>query len=376
MLPSTDRWKRLEMLFYQCLELPAEERSAWLAESCSDDTELRREIEGLLEEAAAPMDFLKQPVFEAARTVLAEPARDELAPGTTLNRYQIISLLATGGMGQVYLAKDTQLKRQVVLKILKPTFPKDETGLRRFEREAHAASALNHPNILTIHEFCKLDGLHFIASEYVEGVTLRKKLSNGPLDLNTTVNISIQIASALDVAHAAGIIHRDIKPENVMVRNDGLVKILDFGIAKLMPRQLTAGAAVPSASTKPGILMGTAAYMSPEQAKGEALDARTDLFSFGIVLYEMTTGALPFPGDNAGMMLEKILMRKPTAPILLNAAVPANLDSIINKALEKDRSRRYQRASDIRSDLQRLQQSAGASGFWRTLLRRVGWPRQ
>ena len=359
MLPSPDRWKRLEALFYESLELKSEARAVFLEESCGPDTQLRKEVEALLEEVEAPMDLLQQPVLEAARSLVDGAPAQDLAAGTTLDHYRILSLLARGGMGQVYLAEDTTLKRKVALKILAPAYLQDEHGLRRFEREARAASALNHPNIVTIYGCGHVDDLHFIVSEFVDGTTLRHKLSNGRLALNTTLEVAIQIAGALEVAHSAGIIHRDIKPENVMVRNDGLVKILDFGIAKLsrarILRQTTD--ARPSSITQPGVLMGTVAYMSPEQAVGKELDARTDLFSFGVVLYEMTTGEPPFPGETAGAVLEKILTQRPAVPPLLNTGIPANLEDIINKALQKDRTLRYQHAAEMHADLQQLKQA-------------------
>jgi len=359
MLPSPDRWKRLEALFYESLELKPEARAAFLEESCGPDKQLREEVEALLQELEAPMDLLQQPVLEAVRGLVGDATPRDLAPGTNLNHYRILSLLATGGMGRVYLAEDTALKRKVAVKVLAPAYLHDEHGLRRFQREAEAASALNHPNIVTIYGCGHVDELHFIVSEFVDGTTLRQKLSNGRLDLNTTLDIAIQIAKALEVAHSAGIIHRDIKPENVMVRNDGLVKVLDFGIAKLSRarrlRQTTD--AQPSSITEPGVLMGTVAYMSPEQATGKELDARTDLFSFGVVLYEMTTGEPPFPGQTVGVVLEKILTQRPAVLPLLNSDIPVNLGEIVNKALQKNRTLRYQHATEMRADLQQLKQA-------------------
>jgi eukaryotic-like serine/threonine-protein kinase len=280
------------------------------------------------------------------------------------------SLFAIGGMGQVYLAEDTTLKRRVALKVLPPEFTDDEHALECFGREALAASALNHPNIVTIHECGQADGQRFIVSEFVDGSTLREKLANGRLELNTILDIAIQIASAPDAAHCAGIIHRDIKPENVMIRGDGLLKVLDFGIAKLSrPRDLDFqmdGAR--TSVTKPAMLIGTAAYMSPEQAIGKELDARTDLFSFGVVLYEITTGVSPFSADTTGGILEHILTHAPAAVTQLNPEAPTKLEEIINKALEKDRALRYQHASEMRADLQRLKRDSESGKGTATLV--------
>jgi eukaryotic-like serine/threonine-protein kinase len=230
---SPDRWRRLEALFYEALELNPEARTEFLDKSCDGDAELRKEVETLLASAEKPMDFLEKPVLEAAQRMVGDASPANIVPGTRLAHYEIISLIGAGGMGEVYLAEDIRLRRKVALKMLAPELTRDERGLRRFEHEAHAASALNHPNILTIHEFGQADGLHFIASEFIEGVTLRQRLVNGRLELNVAIEIGIQIAGALAAAHACGIVHRDIKPDNVIVRTDGIVKVLDFGIAKL-----------------------------------------------------------------------------------------------------------------------------------------------
>ncbi len=239
-----------------------------------------------------------------------------VALGTQLAHYKIISLLGSGGMGEVYLAEDMRLRRKVALKMLLPELTADERGLRRFEQEAHAASALNHPNILTIYEFGQADGLHFIASEFVEGVTLRQRLQSGKLELNAATDIAIQIANALAAAHARGIIHRDIKPENVIIRSDGIVKVLDFGIAKLSARRaeqaLRRSATVLAISeTEPGMIRGTVKYMSPEQARGIVVDARSDIFSLGSVIYEMVTGRAAFAGDTASDVIAEILKGDP-----------------------------------------------------------------
>jgi Tol biopolymer transport system component len=367
---SRDRWKWLDAIFYRCLELPPEARSAFLDQNCGSDHELRKELEALLQEVEEPIDSLQLPVLEAAHALIGHSERTTLASGTRLDHYEIISLLAIGGMGQIYLAEDTTLQRRVALKVLPLEFTDDEHALQRFGREALAASALNHPNIVTIHECGQADGLRFIVSELVEGSTLREKLANGRFELNAILDIALQIASALDAAHSAGIIHRDIKPENLMVRRDGLLKVLDFGIAKLSrPRGLnlpTDGAR--TSVTKPAMLIGTAAYMSPEQATGKELDARTDLFSFGVVLYEITTGVSPFSADTTGAILERILTHPPAAVTQLNPEAPKELEEIITKALEKDRALRYQHASEMRADLQRLKRDSESGKGTATLV--------
>ena len=214
---SSDRWRRLEALFYEAVELKTEARAEFLDERCGGDTELRKEVEALLDSAEKPMDFLEKPVLDAAQNLMEQDHRDSIAPGTRLAHYEIISMLGAGGMGEVYLAEDMHLRRKVALKMLAPELTRDERGLRRFEQEARAASALNHPNILTIHEFGQANGMHFIASEFIDGATLRQRLAKGRLELNAAVEIAIQIASALAAAHASGIVHRDVKPENVIV---------------------------------------------------------------------------------------------------------------------------------------------------------------
>src|SRR3984893_15208425 len=315
--PSSERWRRLEALFHQALELNTEARAAFLDQNCGTDTELRKELEGLLESAEQTMDFLQKPVLHAAQSIMNDDRNHNLiAPGTELAHYKIISMLGAGGMGEVYLAEDQRLRRKVAIKLLAPELTRDERGLRRFEHEAHAASALNHPNILTIYEFGQADGVHFIASEFVEGATLRQKMAVGRLDLNTAVDIEIQIASALSAAHACEIVHRDIKPDNVIVRTDGIVKVLDFGIAKLGQRRVEGtihrgGLTATSSISEPGMVMGTAKYMSPEQARGIAVDARSDIFSLGSVIYELVTGRAAFEGQTASDLIAEILKVDP-----------------------------------------------------------------
>nr|MBA3765484.1 serine/threonine-protein kinase [Acidobacteriota bacterium] len=356
---TTERWQQIKEIFHAALEHEAGERVAFLVEACAGDKSLRSEIESLIAAHEKDGSFIDSPAYEVAAQILTDDP-DGSRAGQRLGSYLILSMLGRGGMGEIYLAKDERLRRQVALKLLPTQFTKDADRLRRFEQEARAASALNHPNIITIHEIGEIDSLHFIATEFVEGETLRERLSPTRLDLVETLRIVIQVGDALAAAHSAGIIHRDIKPDNIMLRPDGYVKVLDFGLAKLVEqRSLASNSESPTrrqVNTSPGMVMGTASYMSPEQARGEEVDARTDIWSLGVVLYEMLSGRVPFEGTTISHVIVNILEKEPAWPVQSSREAPAELDWIVKKALRKDREERYQTARELLGDLRSLKQ--------------------
>ena len=353
MLHSPQRWKQIESLFHESLTVPAALRAGFLEERCAGDAALQTEVETLLEFEAAPMDLIEQPVINAAHDFATGSAGRRVSRGDVIGHYEIVSFIGAGGMGQVYLAQDTMLGRKVALKVLVPALANDERGLQRFEKEARAASALNHPNILTIYEFGQVDRLHFIASEYVDGPTLRQMLTGHGLPLETAIDIALQISKALEAAHASGIVHRDIKPENIMVRGDGLVKVLDFGIVKLIESQSRPATmlTVPLSISQEGLVIGSARYMSPEQARGLEVDRRSDIFSLGAVLYEMIAGKAAFDGATISDVIAEILKGTPESLGEIAPETPAELQEIVGKATIKDCESRYQTAKEMADDL-------------------------
>src|SRR5262245_9490959 len=377
---TPERWNKLEALFNEALELQGEARSAHLTKVCGDDRRLRDEAEKLIaahEMEGSFIDSIDSPIL-AEIAGLTGASRIETPVGRRIGPYQVTSQIARGGMGEVFLAEDIRLERKVALKVLLAAFTQNPERVRRFEREAKAASALNHPNILTIHEIGEADGAHYIVSEFVEGETLRERMRRGPLSMAAALDVARQVAGALAAAHAAGIAHRDIKPENVMARPDGLVKVLDFGLAKLTEMRIAdCGLRIEEAemlartsqdipqsairnphSTEPGVVMGTVSYMSPEQARGEKVDHRTDIFSLGVMLYEMLAGRRPYAGATPGETIAAVLRDEPPELSETNAKVGSHLEKIVRRCLEKKPERRFQSARDLAFALETL---SGAS---------------
>ena len=350
-MSSSQRWNEIDRVFAAALELSPSAQAAFLDQACAGDQELRQEVESLLAHDLAESLVRGETGGEATR--LFSKALGVELKDKVIGPYQILRELGTGGMGCVYLAHDRRLNRPVAVKLLSNYNMAAAERLRRFRQEALAASALNHPNILTIYEIGEADGKNFIATEFVDGSTLSKRIDTGPLAVTESLDLGIQIASALSAAHAAGIIHRDIKPANVMVRIDGFVKVLDFGIAKYVQVNSDNASGASAVETAPGAVMGTAAYMSPEQARGASVDARTDLWSLGAMLYEMVSGSRPFLGDTAIDVMAAVIERQP--PLFSTyLAVPDSLAAIVFKALQKNREARYQTANELLTDLKEL----------------------
>jgi len=355
---TPERWRQVDDLFHLALEREAGLRAAFLAQVCEGDHPLRKEVESLLSFHEQAQSFIETPASDLAAELLARKHR--LRAGQNIGHYRITGLLGAGGMGEVYLTEDLRLGRRIALKLLPARFTNDRDRLRRFQQEARAASALNHPNILTVHEI-ELDGdLRYIATEFIDGQTLTQQMAHGPMHLSQTLDVAIQVASALDAAHAAGIVHRDIKPENVMLRTDGYVKVLDFGLAKLTEApaiEIESEEAAQSAiTTTPGIVMGTPRYMSPEQARGLEVDSRTDIFSLGVMIYEMVAGRAPFDGATTSDVIAAILKDEPQPLTRYAPEAPVELERVVKRALAKDRGDRYPTARELSGDLQRLKE--------------------
>ena len=352
------RWMTVKRIHQAVLERDAADRAAFLEEACAGDEALRREVESLLAFQDAADSFMESPALEVVARSVTE---DDSVPlvGRTLGHYEVQSLLGTGGMGEVYLARDPRLERQVALKILPRALALDEDRLRRFTREAKAASALNHPNVATIHDIGEHDRVHFIVMEYVEGQTLADKAGGRPLRPPEILEIGVQIADALDAAHAKGITHRDVKPANVMLTSGGRVKVLDFGIARTAEAESPGarGAVNTDAETTVGMVIGSVPYMSPEQVLGREVDYRSDLFSLGVVLYELATGTLPFAGATAKETMELILNAAPEPVTALNSDIPRELERVTLKCLQKDANRRYSSAGELLAELTLLRRA-------------------
>ena len=350
-----ERNRQVDQVFQAALDLNPTERAAFLDEACAGDPELREEVEALLSSDEQGGSFIELPAIEIAPEIVAHDHRTSFV-GQTIGTYRIEAELGKGGMGEVFLAHDSGLRRKVALKFLPAFSTTDKSRLHRFQQEAHATSGLNHPNILTIYELGRFDERHFIATEFVDGETVRQRLLGGRMRIEEALKVADQIASALAAAHEAGVIHRDIKPENVMVRRDGIVKVLDFGLAKLVNPHVEDPEAKTRTllKTEPGTVMGTAQYMSPEQARGLEVDSRTDIWSLGVILYEMVCGKAPFAGPTTSDVLVAILDREPLPPNSTESELTPELWRIIKKALCKDREQRYQTIQDLLVDLRSL----------------------
>jgi serine/threonine protein kinase/Flp pilus assembly protein TadD len=395
----TPRLRQIERLYHAALEHDESEWGTFLDAECTGDDDLRREVDSLLTYSKYSEGFIESPALEAIAKELASGQSQEQAwrdyaasvqnlEGATISHYEVISHLATGGMGVVYKAKDTRLGRIVALKFLPESFTHNPYALSRFHREARTASSLNHPNICTLYEVGEHDARPFMVMEYLDGRSLQEVISDQPMETDRLLQLAVEIADAMETAHGEGVIHRDIKPANIIVTRRGHAKVLDFGVAKLRPQTriaakerlrrspLTATAAVDEEYCDPiltshGTTIGTVSYMSPEQARGEELDARTDVFSFGVVLYEMATGQQAFSGSTIAAVLHAILTEQPRLPLELNPALPQGLEPIICKALEKDRAARYQSATEMLTDLTALKDSLRVDTNRRAKLGRV-----
>jgi eukaryotic-like serine/threonine-protein kinase len=354
---KAERWKKVSDLFQSAVERAPEERAAFLDEACQNDEGMRREVESLLTSHERATNFIEIPAFEAAPELVTNDRAGALV-GKVVGHYRIESLIGVGGMGEVYLARDERLGRKAALKLLPESLTTDETQLSRFKNEARTASSLNHPNILTVYEIGAQGNRQFIATEFIEGVTLRASIARGRINPHAALEIAVQVASALAAAHEAGVVHRDIKPENIMLRPDGYAKVLDFGIAKLTEQRLASdkrtGETTVVLQTRQGLVLGTARYMSPEQARGQKMDARSDIWSLGVVLYEMVGGSPPFRGETPSDCIASILTTEPPPLSGVLPDVPLKIESILQKALRKNSDERYQTIKEMLADLRIL----------------------
>lgn len=361
---TPERWQKVEAILQDALDRPPHERASFLDQAFSDDDDLRNETATLIAAHDDAGNFIEQPALvQDARIVLGHQLGNNI--GREIGGYRIIDCLGAGGMGEVYLAEDSRLDRLVALKLLPAFFASDDERLARFQREARTASALNHPNILTIHEVGEADSIRFIATEFIDGQTIQELIARRELTLSEILDIATQIVSGLATAHAAGIVHRDIKPDNIMRRGDGLVKILDFGIAKLLEVPVSDAPAGPAMFTETGAVIGTVGYMSPEQARGLAIDERSDIWSFGVVLYQMLTHRLPFSGATRMDTLVEILEREPLPLLPAGADCSPELQSLvqlIGKTMRKKREDRFQTALELQDDLKRVRQRLDSAG--------------
>lgn len=358
---TPESMQQLEELFHEAVGLEPSERAEFMSRARKSNPQLAAAVESLIAAHEQPDSLIDSPAFEAAAEMIAD-TQPALVAGQVVGHYQIVAPLGKGGMGEVYLASDAKLDRRVALKLLPTEFTDHKDRLRRFIQEAKTASSLNHPNIITIYEIGQAEGAHFIATEFIDGETLKQLAAHTRMTLPEILDVSMQAANALQAAHAAGIVHRDIKPENIMLRPDGYVKILDFGLAKLTEKSdqsKTAGSEIDTmvkAHTNPGTVLGTVKYMSPEQARGKVLDQRTDVFSLGVVMYEMAAGRMPFTGATNIDTLVSILEKEPPPLDLTWPEVPAEFQRIVSKALRKDREERYQTIKDLLIDLKNFKE--------------------
>jgi serine/threonine-protein kinase len=358
---ADDNWQKVREVFDAALQQKPEERQSYINQVCSDDKTLLMEIESLFSSFDRAEDFMETPAVATVADII-EPETKTLESGKCFAHYEVIKQIGTGGMGKVYLAQDKKLYRKVAVKILNERFSQDRSNLRRFIHEAKAASALNHPNILVIHEIGETDETHYIVSEFIKGETLREVLIKSQMSLAEVLEISIQIANALTTAHGAHLIHRDIKPENVMIRPDGLVKVLDFGLAKLIEEKNKSFLELRESSgkrsqTAEGIILGTVNYMSPEQAKADRVDERTDIFSLGVVIYEMLTGRTPFAGNSMSETSANLIYDEPAPLSRFASNVPDELQRIVSKTLRKNKDERYQTMKEVLTDLKELKEN-------------------